>query len=151
MVYGDDNTAQSIANYIAQPQVGLNRSNIRGMANFDPQYAAALSISRGLDPTNNPSYGISGLGVSNQPMIGGLPVPSSLRPQIEGEIDGKKVMFNSRGEQVLQQYLQEDAPGLVKQGMDMGIMGLARKGFDIFSNYLVIYSSPQQVKRTDTQ
>ena len=150
--FGDDNTAQSIANYIAQPQVGLNRSNIRGMANFDPQYAAALSISRGLDPTNNPSYGISGLGVSNQPMIGGLPVPSNLRPQIEGEIDGKKVMFNSRGEQVLQQYL----PGIVEQAMDMGIMGLFRKAGDyasgkfskLFGNNII---NPQQIKRTDIQ
>jgi len=146
--FGDDNTAQSIANYIAEPQVGLNRSNIRGTANFDPQYAAALKIRAGLDPTNAPSYGISGLGVSNQPMIGGLPVPSYLRPQIEGEIDGKKVMFNSRGEQVLQQYL----PGIVKQGMDMGIMGLARKGFDIFSRLFGGDTvSPQQIKRTDIQ
>ena len=88
------------------------------------------------------------MGVSNQPMIGGLPVPSYLRPQIEGEIDGKKTMFNSRGEQVLQQYL----PGIVKQGMDMGIMGLARKGFDIFSKLFGGDTvSPQQIKRTDIQ
>jgi hypothetical protein len=58
--FGDDNTAQVIANQLAQPQVGLNRSNITnlvdartGQSLYDPTFAAALDISRGLDPTNN--------------------------------------------------------------------------------------------------
>jgi hypothetical protein len=106
--FGDDNTAQTIANFIAQPQVGLNRSNIRGMANFDPTFAAALDITRGLDPTLN----IGG--------TGGLAVPSYLRPQIEGEFmttplgeaDMVRPMFNSQLERILQQTI----PEAIKEG-----------------------------------
>ena len=64
-------TPFEIANFVAQPQFGQNRSNVVGMSNYDPAFAAALDISRGLDPTNN--FGGTG----------GLTVPSSLRPQIE--------------------------------------------------------------------
>ena len=68
----DDNIAQAIANATAQPQVGMNRSNVIGMGNYDPQFAAAFDISRGLNPTGN----FGGLG--------GLTVPSYLQPQVEG-------------------------------------------------------------------
>ena len=68
--FGTDQTAQGIANYLAQPQFGLNRSNVIGMANYDPTYAAALDISRGLNPGA---------------VTGGLTVPSYLEPQIEGK------------------------------------------------------------------
>ena len=124
-----DNISLQTARMVAEPASQRNRSNIlnavdaTGKNIYDPEFAAALKITQGLDPTKSITGGISR-----------LTVPSYLRPQIEGEIDGKKVMFNSRGEQVLQQYL----PGIVKQGMDMGIMGLARKGFDIFTEYLVV-------------
>jgi hypothetical protein len=153
-----DNIAQAIANAVAQPQVGRNRSNIidsvdaQGRNMYDPQFAAALDIQAGLDP----SYNFGG--------IGGLTVPSYLRPQIQGDFDSEaananfseadmvRPMFNSRGEQVLQQYL----PGIVKQGMDMGIMGLARKAGDYFkSNFSKLFGnspiSPEQRKRTDIQ
>ena len=101
--FGDDNTSQTIANFTAQPQVGLNRSNITGSKNFDPTFAAALDISRGLDPTLN-------LGGT-----GGLTVPSYLRPQIPGEFmttplgeaDMVRPMFFSQGEKFLQQTLPE--------------------------------------------
>ena len=73
-------------------------------------------------------------------------------PQIEGEIDGKKAMFFSRGEQGLQQYL----PGIVEQAMDMGVMGLVRKTGDyLSSNFSRLFGdnivSPQQRKRSDIQ
>ena len=67
--FGTDQTAQTIANYIAQPMVGMNRSNIRGTTNYDPTYAAALDISRGLNPGRDSP----------------LSVPSYLEPQIEGK------------------------------------------------------------------
>ena len=61
--FGDDNTAQVIANQLAQPQLGQNRSNITNLVSigpggqrtslYDPTFAAAFDISRGLDPTNN--------------------------------------------------------------------------------------------------
>ena len=108
--FGDDNTSQTIANFTAQPQVGLNRSNITnlvdartGQSLYDPTFAAALDISRGLDPTNN-------LGGT-----GGLTVPSYLRPQIEGEFYdpfGDKPMFFSQGEK----FLQETLPEIVRSG-----------------------------------
>jgi len=66
-----DNYAQATANLIAQPKVGQNRSNIIGTDNYDPQFAAALQISRGLNPGVN---------------TGGLDVPSYLQPQLTGNI-----------------------------------------------------------------
>ena len=103
--FGDDNTAQVIANQLAQPQVGLNRSNITNLVSidpatgkktdlYDPTFAAAFDISRGLDPTNN----MGG--------AGGLAVPSYLRPQIEsGRVDarGEPIRYFSEGERVIQE------------------------------------------------
>ena len=48
-----DNYAQASANILAEPIAGRNRSNIVGSVNYDPTFAAAFDISRGLDPTNN--------------------------------------------------------------------------------------------------
>ena len=107
--FGDDNTAQVIANQLAQPQVGLNRSNIRGTDNYDPTFAAAFDISRGLDPTGN----FQG--------TGGLAVPSYLRPQIEsGRVDarGEPIRYSSGFER----FLQEDVTDFVQSGP--GIVGL---------------------------
>ena len=67
--FGTDQTAQGIANYLAQPQFGLNRSNIIGSVNYDPTFAAAFDISRGLNPGRGST----------------LSVPSYLEPQIEGK------------------------------------------------------------------
>jgi len=146
-----DNIAQAIANAVAQPQVGRNRSNIRdsvdaqGRNMYDPQFAAALDIQAGLDPTNN--FG----------GIGGLTVPSYLRPQIQGDLDMRagygyqRPMFYSGAEK----FLVQDAPGLVRQAMDMGIMGLARKAGDYFSsNFSKLFGggeelTPQKVKAQD--
>ena len=106
--FGDDNTAQVIANQLAQPQVGLNRSNIRGTDNYDPTFAAAFDISRGLDPTGN----FQG--------TGGLAVPSYLRPQIEGRLGpapGAPKFFSEA-----ERFLQEDLTDFVQSGP--GIVGL---------------------------
>ena len=74
-----DSYAQASANILAEPIAGRNRSNITnlvdartGQSLYDPTFAAAFDISRGLDPTNN----MGG--------TGGLAVPSYLRPQVPG-------------------------------------------------------------------
>ena len=117
--FGDDNTAQVIANQLAQPQLGQNRSNITNLVSigpggqrtslYDPTFAAAFDISRGLDPTNN----MGG--------AGGLAVPSYLRPQIEsGRVDarGEPIRYSSGFER----FLQEDVTDFVQSGP--GIVGL---------------------------
>ena len=108
----DDSAAQFIANQFAQPQAGMNRSNIRGTANFDPQFAAAFDISRGLDPTNN--FG----------GVGGLAVPSYLRPQVQGDLvlneAGDRMMYGSGFEK----FIQETAPEIVQGFQNVGIGGL---------------------------
>ena len=110
----DDSAAQFIANQFAKPQAGMNRSNIRGTANFDPQFAAAFDISRGLDPTNN--FGGTG----------GLAVPSYLRPQVQGDLvlneAGDRMMYGSG----LEKFAQETAPELVRGLSDFGIGSLIR-------------------------
>ena len=108
----DDSTAQFIANQFAQPQAGMNRSNIRGTSNFDPQFAAAFDISRGLDPTNN--FGGTG----------GLAVPSYLRPQVQGDLvlneAGDRMMYGSG----LEKFAQETAPEFIRGFQSVGIGGL---------------------------
>tara|TARA_R100001163_G_C5047766_1_gene184888 strand:+ start:204 stop:1424 length:1221 start_codon:yes stop_codon:yes gene_type:complete len=119
--FGDDNTAQTIANFLARPQLGLNRSNIIGSRNFDPTFAAALNISRGLNP---------GVG---SPLVR----PSYLSPQVPGEFmttpfgeaDMVRPMFFSQGEKFLQQTL----PEIVRSGP---IARLARGIGSIFQDGL---------------
>lgn len=110
--FGDDNTAQVIANQLAQPQLGQNRSNIVGSSTYDPTFAAAFDISRGLDPTNN----FGGLG--------GLSVPSYLRPQTPGNLvlneAGDRMMYGSP----VERFLQETAPEIVRGFESVGIGGL---------------------------
>jgi len=120
--FGDDNTAQVIANQLAQPQVGMNRSNVRGMANYDPTFAAAFDISRGLDPTNN----MGG--------TGGLAVPSYLRPQTPGNLvlneAGDRMMYGSP----VERFAQETAPEFVRGIQKVGIGGLLNTISEAFSD-----------------
>jgi len=108
----DDNIAQAIANSTAQPQVGQNRSNVTNMSNYDPRYAAALDISRGLDPTNN--FGGTG----------GLAVPSYLRPQTPGNLvlneAGDRMMYGSP----VERFAQETLPPMIRDMQKVGIGGL---------------------------
>jgi len=118
----DDSAAQFIANQFAQPQAGMNRSNIRGTANFDPQFAAAFDISRGLDPTNN--FGGTG----------GLAVPSYLRPQTPGNLvlneAGDRMMYGSP----VERFAQETAPEFIRGIQKVGIGGLLNTISEAFSD-----------------
>ena len=147
--FGDDNTEQQIANYLGQAQVGMSpRPNIIESSRYDPSFAAALDIRQGLDPTFN----FQGTGI--------VTVPQNLRPQIMGDFNTTAANANySEADMVrpmffsdLEKFAVQDAPGLVRQAMDMGIMGLARKGFNIFSRLFGGDTvSPQQRKRSDIQ
>ena len=134
--FGDDNTEQQIANYLGQAQVGMSpRSNIINSSRYDPNFAAALDIRQGLDPTQN----FQGTGI--------VTVPQNLRPQIQGEFDSEADMVRPMFYSGAEKFLVQDAPKLVERGMDMGIMGIFSKLFGQVGNLL----SPQQVKRSDTQ
>lgn len=112
----EDNIAQAIANSIAQPQVGRNRSNVRGMANYDPEFAAALQISRGLNPGVN---------------TGGLAVPSYLQPQLTGPIASDfRGSFNLEPKYYspVERFMQTTLSDIAQSGP--GIMGLVGKGLD---------------------
>jgi len=114
--FGDDNTAQEIANYLAQPQLGTSpRSNIVGSSTYDPTFAAALDISRGLDPTNN--FGGTG----------GLAVPSYLRPQTPGNLvlneAGDRMMYGSP----VERFAQETAPEFIRGIQNVGIGSLINR------------------------
>ena len=67
-----DNYSQATANIISRPTVGdprvVGRSNIIDSINYDPTFAAALQISRGLNPGENSP----------------IARPSYLQPQVEG-------------------------------------------------------------------
>jgi len=149
--YVDETKAMQDAQGIVD-LAGQNRSNIRGSVNYDPIYAQALNITRGLLPGND----VRGdyFGAEKFQGIENLARPPSLTPQIPGDLDMRagygyeRPMFFSG----LEKFAVQDAPGLVRQAMDMGIMGLARKGFNIFSRLFGGDTvSPQQRKRSDIQ
>tara|TARA_R100001086_G_scaffold215481_1_gene131635 strand:+ start:702 stop:1538 length:837 start_codon:yes stop_codon:yes gene_type:complete len=105
---GTDAERQAIANYLSQPQVGRSRSNIRESANYDPEFAAALKISRGLNPG-----GIESL----------IKTPTYLQPQLTGE------RLDARGEPVryyspVERYLQETAPRQIQQLQEVTPTGI---------------------------
>ena len=131
----DDNIAQAIANATAQPRVGSNRSNITNLVDssgnslYDPQFAAALDISRGLDPTNN--FGGTG----------GLAVPSYLRPQLTGanyvDYGDQDIYFDGPRDKVkyfspVERFFQEDATNFIRSAQEsgIGITSLLGKGLD---------------------
>ena len=148
-------TATGIASVIAQPQVGGGRSNIRGSKNYDPIYAQALNITRGLLPGNKVASNY--LGAEKFQGFKDLTRPPSLIPQVPGALDMRagygyeRPMFFSG----LEKFAIQDAPDLVRQAMDMGIMGLARKAGDYFSsNFSKLFGgdeevTPQKVKAQD--
>lgn len=109
-----DQLAQAIANSTARARSGSpSRSNIIGTDNYDPQFAAALKISRGLNPGVN---------------TGGLDVPSYLQPQLPGN----KVL-NEAGDRTMyyspvERFMQEDLADIAQSGI--GLTGLLGKGLD---------------------
>jgi len=111
-----DNYAQATANIIAEPKVGVNRSNVVGMANYDPQFAAALQISRGLNPGAN---------------TGGLAVPSYLQPQLTGPIASDfRGSFNLEPKYYspVERFMQTTLSDIAQSGP--GIVGLIGRGLD---------------------
>jgi len=129
----DDNIAQAIANATAQPRVGSNRSNITNLVDssgnslYDPQFAAALDITRGLDPTNN----MGG--------TGGLAVPSYLRPQLTGDIaSDPRGSFNLAPKYFspVERFLQEDATNFIRSAQESaaGIPSLLSTGVGLIKN-----------------
>ena len=109
-----DQLAQAIANSTARARSGSpSRSNIIGTDNYDPQFAAALKISRGLNPGVN---------------TGGLDVPSYLQPQLPGN----KVL-NEAGDRTMyyspvERFMQEDLADIAQSGP--GLIGLVGRGLD---------------------
>jgi hypothetical protein len=141
--YADETKAMQDAQGIVN-LAGQKRSNIRDSVNYDPVYAQALNITRGLLPGNQ------GQGIQN------LTRPPSLTPQVPGRFDSEADMVRPMFYSGAEKFLVQDAPGLVRQAMDMGIMGLVRKAGDYFSgNFSKLFGdniiSPQQRKRTDIQ
>lgn len=142
--YADETSAMQAAQGIVN-LAGQERSNIRDSVNYDPIYAQALNITRGLLPGNQ------GQSIEN------LTRPPSLTPQIPGDLDMRagygyeRPMFFSG----LEKFAVQDAPGLVRQAMDMGIMGLVRKAGDYFSgNFSKLFGggeevTPQKIKMED--
>jgi len=121
-----DNYARAVANIIARPTVGGRRSNIRGSRFYDPLYAQALNIQRGLLPGNE----IIGTYPTAKRFAGrqNLEVPSDLRPQIRGE-DGK--MYFSRGEQFIQNMPQLGIMGIINSLIEKG-QQVYEKGKDLY-------------------
>jgi len=104
---GSDEQAQSnISSVLAN--VG-NRSNIRGSKNYDPLYAQAFNMSRGLQPGNL----VAGdyYGANKFQGIADLARPSYLQPQVQGK-DG--TMYFSQGERFLQETLPSVVQGIRK-------------------------------------
>ena len=128
-----DSYAQASANILAEPIAGRNRSNITnlvdartGQSLYDPTFAAALDISRGLDPTFN--FGGTG----------GLAVPSYLRPQVPGNKvlneAGDRMMYGSP----VERFFQEDLTDAIRstQKTIAGIPSLYSLGIDAIKSVL---------------
>ena len=117
-----DNYAQASANILAEPIAGRSRSNITNDPNYDPTFAAAFDISRGLDPTNN--FGGTG----------GLAVPSYLRPQTPGNLilneAGDRMMYGSP----VERFAQETAPEFIRGIQKVGIGGLLNTISEAFTD-----------------
>ena len=124
-----------IAEIIAEPKVGRNRSNIIGMTDrfgrniYSPKYAQALNITRNLLPGNTIERG-SNL-TRNQSFFArprDLTRPENLRPTIRGE-DGK--MYFSRGEQFIQNMPQLGIMGIINSLIEKG-QQVYEKGKDLY-------------------
>ena len=113
--FGDDNTAQTIANLVAQPQVGLNRSNIIGSSTYDPTFSQAFDISRGLLPSYYgalPASQGGGMGFMGPTQafdqgLQRLALPSNLVPQIEGKLGSKGPKYFSEAARIAQEVVPE--------------------------------------------
>ena len=150
--YADETSAMQAAQGIVG-LAGQTRSNIRDSVNYDPIYAQALNITRGILPGND----VRGdyFGAEKFQGIENLTRPPSLTPQVPGRFDSEADMVRPMFFSGAERFLVQDAPKLVEQGMNMGIMGLARKAGDYFSsNFSKLFGggeevTPQKVKAQD--
>ena len=124
-----DSYAQASANILAEPIAGRNRSNITnlvdartGQSLYDPVFAAALKISRGLNPG------------ADSP----LTVPSYLQPQVPGNKvlneAGDRMMYGSP----VERFFQEDFTDFVRSSQQAvaGIPSLYSLGIDAIKRVL---------------
>ena len=118
---GSDADRQAIANYLAQPQIGRSRSNILGSVNYDPEFASAINISRGLNPG-----GIQSL----------ISTPTYLQPQFTGQ------RVDRRGEPVryyspVERFMQETLPPVIESIRNVSptgiITNLIDRGLDVYN------------------
>ena len=109
----DQQAERAIAEVLAN--VG-NRSNIRGSENYDPIFAQAFNMSRGLQPGNL----VAGdyFGAQNFANQSDLARPSYLQPQVRGD----KGMYFSGAER----FLQETLPSIVQGASDFGLTGIIK-------------------------
>ena len=117
---------RGVADYILN-QTG-NRSNIRNAVNYDPLFAQALNIDRGLLPGNQ----VIGFYPTASQFQGqqDLTIPMDMRPTISGRAGEFGPQYYSG----VEKFLQEDAPEFVKSAMDMGIGGLFNKFTDAITS-----------------
>ena len=130
----DQNAQEAIQNALSN--VG-DRSNIRNSINYDPIYAQAFNMSRGLQPGNrvegnyptsdnfyNPNY-IDSANASN------LARPSYLQPQVRGE----KGMYFSDAERLLQEtdFTNFGLTGIIKNLIEAG-QKTYEKGKDVYDD-----------------
>jgi len=129
----DDNRAQTVADNQSEEAIRNvlanvgNRSNIRGSVNYDPLFAQAFNMSRGLQPGNLVAGNY--FGADKFQGTADLARPSYLQPQIRGE-DG--TMYFSQGER----FLQETLPPIIQGLRDISptgiITNLINKGMDAY-------------------
>ena len=127
----DQQAEQVIQNILGN--VG-NRSNVRGSTNYNPIFAQALNMSRGLQPGNR----VAGdyYGASDFQGIADLARPSYLQPQVPGE----KGMYFSPVEKGIQETLPEMIRSYQENFTIGGILDkLINKGEDVYEKGKSLY------------
>lgn len=140
--YDDGQSAeQVIQNVLAD--VG-NRSNIRGSTNYDPLFAQAFNMARGLQPGNRVIGDYAGSEKFRG--IADLARPQSLMPQVVGE---KGLYFSP-----VERYAQETLPTIIKAVRNVSptgiITNLINRGLDVYNKGKeVIQETFEPEKETD--
>ena len=136
----DSNRAQTVADNQAEEAIrnvlanSSNRNNIRNSPDYNPIFAQAFNMSRGLQPGNR----VAGdyYGSDNFKGIADLARPSYLQPQIRGA-DG--TMYFSEGER----FLQETLPPIIQNIRDISpsgiMMNLIQQGQDAYNKGKSLY------------
>lgn len=126
----DQQAEQTIANVLAN--VG-DRSNIRGSTNYDPIFAQAFNMARGLQPGNR----VAGdyFGADKFVNQSDLARPSYLQPQVQGD----KGMYFSQGERFLQETLPPIIQGIRNISPTGIITNLINRGLDVYNEGKEIY------------